>query len=137
MIEKYLKEYGSEHIKDMFWSVNYTALKDNYIVVYDDGGGNINFNNENPAYKHYYQIEVASSDWDKAKKKVYELYKLFYGFSNQNIEVAFKDDNSTTYEEYFLNSIYPQTPPIRVGVVDNLMIYTLNLESSINTVCIN
>lgn len=135
MIEKFLKDFGQENVKDMLWGMNYRTVNDNYAIVYDDGGRANNHNNETSLIRLNYQVEIGSRNWDKARAKAYEIYHLFNQLFNVDVQTSYKDGNTTYTEEYYLQSLLAETPPIRVGVIDDTMIYTINLNAQIYTVC--
>ena len=135
MIEKAIKNLLNEQVKGLLWSANYKTQNDNYGVVYYEGGDPINVNDETKAERLNYQVEINSSDFDKAKFKAHQVYTLLHGLSNQVYTAAYNDNGDEIEVKHKLHFMAAETPPLRIGVIDDKMIYTINFVANVTPFC--
>lgn len=131
MIEVEIKNSLETRVDGLTWSANYRTAQDDYGVVYYEGGDSINQNDESGTERLLFQVEICSSNFDKSKYKAHEVYKLLHRRGNIKFESSYEDITVRSY----LHSIMAETPPIRVGVIDDKMIYTINFVAIVTPYC--
>ena len=131
MIEVEIKNSLEDRVDGLTWSANYRTAQDDYGVVYYEGGDSINQNDESGTERLLFQVEVCSSNFDKSKYKAHEVYKLLHRSGNIKFESSYENITVRSY----LHSILAETPPIRVGVIDDKMIYTINFVAIVTPYC--
>ncbi|MGW7932326.1 hypothetical protein ACWEWU_11765 [Staphylococcus xylosus] len=129
MIQRYLKELLSHEIPELTWTVDYRTHNDNFGVVYYSGGKPKNRNDIGDERLNY-QVEIRSSNFDLATFKAQQVYDYIDGMGDINITIE-------TYKKQHIYIQYIQaiTPPIRVGVINETMTYTINFEAFILPQC--
>lgn len=137
MIEKALKDILKEQVSGLIWSANYKTLNDNYGVVYYEGGDPLNNSSDIQEEHLTYQVEVASSDFDKSKFKAQQVYELLNRMSNKTMSFIHDDDIDKIEVHHYLHFLRAETPPLRVGVIDDKMIYTINFVALVTPYCEN
>ncbi|MEK4754795.1 minor capsid protein [Priestia sp. FSL R5-0597] len=125
MIEEYLMKQAKEITPELEWTVNYVTGMEATGTVYDTGGSNGDINNDAEIRYPTYQFWIRSSkeDWDLAKKVAYRLYKQFHKKSVD--DVVHVPELDASYRVFFMQFM---SQPILIGEVDDVMVYSLNLE---------
>lgn len=124
MIEEYLMNKAQEAMPEFEWTVNYETGSEQTATVYYEGGGNGDINNETnfryPEYMLYFQS--SKKNWDTSRIAAYKAHRLFHLKSFEDIvEVPELELNVRVY------LIQAMGEPVRVGVTDDIMEYSLNL----------
>lgn len=135
MIEKAIKDLLNDEVKGLIWSANYKTQNDNYGVVYYEGGDPINANNEANPENLIYQIEISSSDFDKTKFKAHQVYTLLHGLRNKIYTFNYNDEGNDIEVTHALHYMAAESPPLRIGVIDDRMIYTINFVANVTPFC--
>lgn len=120
MIQRYIRNKLAEHIPDLEWTIDYHTSNEEFGVVRYDGGDPTTMTDLENYYLNY-QVEIRLYDKAKAEILAHKIYKLI----NKTFDVVDRFADETIYIQY----IKAQTPPIRIGVEDDLMIYTINFSS--------
>ena len=128
MIEEYLMNQAKEIAPDLEWTVNYVTGKEATGTVYDEGGSNGNINNDaNTMYPVYmFWIRSSKKNWDLAKVVAYQLYNHFHKKSVD--EFVHVPELDKTYRVLFMQAM---SQPIPIGVTDDVMVYSLNIQATI------
>lgn len=124
MIEEYLMNKAKEAMPEFEWTVNYETGSEQTATVYYEGGGNGDKNNETsfryPEYMLYFQS--SKENWSTSRIAAYKAYRLFHLKSFEDIvEVPELELKVRVY------LIEATGEPLRVGVTDDIMEYSLNL----------
>ena len=128
MIEKPLKTFLSSQIPTCIWSVNNFTAPDNTATVYSEGGMQPSKYEDVMQYPQY-QIYIRNRDYDKAKGIAQKVHDLLYEKSNFVVGVTETNHDGTTYEvEYTVYFIHALSPPIRIGINDDVMEYSVNIQ---------
>lgn len=135
MIETTLMNIIRSNINDMLVSKNYSTKNDNYIVVYDMGSDPININDETRTYQVVYHIEVASTDFNEAKRTAYNVYELMNNLKQTDIDIKETNINIKNATGIKLLRMIPERLPSRFGVEDDKMIYTLTYLAPLVVYC--
>ncbi|MGW7932853.1 phage tail terminator protein [Staphylococcus xylosus] len=129
MIQRYLKELLENEIHELIWTVDYRTQNDNLGVVYYSGGEPKKTNDIRDE-RLTYQVEIRSSNYDVATFKAQQVYDFIHGINDINLTV-----NTYKEQKIYIQYIKAITPPLRIGVRDNRMIYTINFEALILPQC--
>ncbi|MGW7932854.1 hypothetical protein BU107_07030 [Staphylococcus xylosus] len=129
MIQRYLKELLENEIHELIWTVDYRTQNDNLGVVYYSGGEPKKTNDVGDE-RLTYQIEIRSSNFDLATYKAQQVYDFIHGINDINLTV-----NTYKEQKIYIQYIKAITPPLRIGVRDNRMIYTVNFKALILPQC--
>ncbi len=128
MIEEYLMNQAKEIAPELEWTVNYVTGEEATGTVYDEGGsiGNVN-NDADTMYPNYmFWIRSPKTNWDAAKVVAYQLYTHFHKKSVDDVvHVPELDKN---YRVLFMQAMSPPNP---IGVIDDVMVYSLNIQATI------
>ncbi|MYL44588.1 hypothetical protein GLV94_02935 [Virgibacillus halodenitrificans] len=119
MIQEYLKEELQTLIPELIWTVDYRTANDNTGTVYSTGGfpqGRY----EGQVRRPTYQVYISSSDWDMAKVAAQKAYEQLH--NEQNLEVL------ADGERFFVYLITAASEPLRLGVENGVMDYSLNFD---------
>lgn len=137
MIEQTLLEIIRQDVSDMKVSKNYKTADDNYIVVYDMGSDTLNTNDETMYYTGIYHIEVGSSDFDKAKKISYQVFDTLNYLNYIDIDTDLFSIKNKNIDKVTLINMNAERLPSRLGVENDVMIYTLTYQAPIVIDCNN
>lgn len=132
MIESKLVEILREEIPDLSWSESFRTEDDNTGTVYDEGGPRPSLYEERMLYPQY-MIYIRSSNFGKAKNAAHEVFNTLHQMANVIMEVPIYDDNDaivgTELFQVFL--IEALSTPLRIGVKDNVMEYSVNIQATL------
>lgn len=137
MIEQTLLEIIRQDINDMTVTKNYRTSDDNYIVVYDMGSDPIDRSDETMYYTGVYQIEIGSSDFDKAKKISYQVFDTLNYLNYIDIDTDLFSVEGANIDKVTLISMSAERLPSLLGVEADVMIYTLTYQAPIVIDCNN
>lgn len=128
MIQKSLMNMLREEIPGLVWSADFYALEDDTGTVYSTGG---------PAPDEYetgvryptYQVYIRSSDWGYAKAAANMAFNKLHRKGRFRVTEAFEKDGQVIYEkDYYIYLITAMSDPIRIGVENNIMDYSVNFD---------
>ncbi|WP_374187435.1 hypothetical protein ACEPPU_24100 [Priestia aryabhattai] len=130
MIEEYLMKQGKVIAPQLKWTVNNYVGVDATGTVYEEGGspGYINSDAKTlyPNYMFWIRSPKGSKNWDTAKAVAYKLFKQLHKQRvNELVEVPELD---TSYRVIFMQAM---STPIKIGVEDDVMTYSLNIQATI------
>lgn len=126
MIQDFFKENCEELFPNYSWSVDYFVDKDNSGSVYSEGGSKPSTYEDKLRYPNY-MIMLRSSNWEQVEQDSHLVLKTFRDMS----QTLYIDSRGKTFEIYFIE---PQSEPVRLGVTDNIMEYTINFNCTIREV---
>lgn len=126
VIQDFIKDQLVDDFDYLEWTVNYKTAETNYGVVYYDGGDMPERNDTNARHLNY-QIVIEHKDFDLAEETAYNVYEKIHGITAQQ---------TTHFNRcLFIQYIFAETEPIRLGVYDDSMVYTLNFNALIYPDC--
>lgn len=134
MIEKPLKDYLKSNLGGLIWSVNNYSALDNTGTVFSEGGMQPSKYEDVTQYPQY-QIYIRHSNYDKAKGIANQVHDLLHEKSNFVVGVNETIHDGTTKEiKYMVYFIKAFSPPIRVGITDNVMEYSINIQCDLRKI---
>lgn len=135
MIQRAIKKILMDKVPDLEWTVDYHTAQSEFGVVYYDGGYPPD-RSDMKSHLMNYQVEIRSKDFDKTVNRAFDCYNAIHGITNQIMKVPIYEDGSLIRtDKHFTQYIYAESPPIRVGVINNNMIYTINFLALILPYC--
>lgn len=135
MIQRAIKKILQDRIPDLEWTVDYRTAQSDFGVVYYEGGYPPD-KSDMKSHLMNYQIEIRSQSFDKAANRAFDTYKAIHGIENRVMEVPILEDGRLIRtDKHFIQYIYAESPPIRVGVESDNMIYTINFLALILPYC--
>lgn len=135
MIQRAIKKILQDRIPDLEWTVDYRTAQSEFGVVYYEGGYPPD-RSDMKSHLMNYQVEIRSQSFDKAANRAFDTYKAIHGIENKVMEVpVFEDGRIIRTDKHFTQYIYAESPPIRVGVESDNMIYTINFLALILPYC--
>lgn len=135
MIQRAIKKILQDRIHDLEWTVDYRTAQSEFGVVYYEGGYPPD-RSDMKSHLMNYQIEIRSQSFDKAANRAFDTYKAIHGIENRVMEVPiYEDGRLIRTDKHFIQYIYAESPPIRVGVESDNMIYTINFLALILPYC--
>lgn len=135
MIQRAIKKILQDRILDLEWTVDYRTAQSDFGVVYYEGGYPPD-RSDMKSHLMNYQIEIRSQSFDKAANRAFDTYKAIHGIENRVMEVPILEDGRLIRtDKHFIQYIYAESPPIRVGVESDNMIYTINFLALILPYC--
>ncbi|MEX5936091.1 hypothetical protein [Mammaliicoccus sciuri] len=135
MIQRAIKKILMDKVTDLEWTVDYHTAQSEFGVVYYDGGYPPD-RNDMKSHLMNYQVEIRSKDFDKTVNRAFDSYNAIHGITNQIMKVPIYEDGSLIRtDKHFTQYIYAESPPIRVGVINDNMIYTINFLALILPYC--
>lgn len=135
MIQRAIKKILQDRIPDLEWTVDYRTAQSEFGVVYYEGGYPPD-RSDMKSHLMNYQVEIRSQSFDKAANKAFDTYKAIHGIENRVLEVpVYEDGRLIRTDKHFIQYIYAESPPIRVGVESDNMIYTINFLALILPYC--
>ena len=135
MIQRAIKKILQDRIPDLEWTVDYRTAQSEFGVVYYEGGYPPD-RSDMKSHLMNYQVEIRSKDFDKTVNRAFDSYNAIHGITNQIMKVPIYEDGSLIRtDKHFTQYIYAESPPIRVGVINDNMIYTINFLALILPYC--
>ncbi|MEB5649805.1 hypothetical protein MXF31_09085 [Mammaliicoccus sciuri] len=135
MIQRAIKKILQDRIPDLEWTVDYRTAQSEFGVVYYEGGYPPD-RSDMKSHLMNYQVEIRSQSFDKTANRAFDTYKAIHGIENRVIEVpVYEDGRLIRTDKHFIQYIYAESPPIRVGVESDNMIYTINFLALILPYC--
>lgn len=135
MIQRAIKKILQERIPDLEWTVDYRTAQSEFGVVYYEGGYPPD-RSDMKSHLMNYQVEIRSQSFDKAANRAFGTYNSIHGIENRVMEVPILEDGRLIRtDKHFIQYIYAESPPIRVGVESDNMIYTINFLALILPYC--
>lgn len=135
MIQRAIKKILQDRIPDLEWTVDYRTAQSEFGVVYYEGGYPPD-RSDMKSHLMNYQIEIRSQSFDKAANRAFDTYKAIHGIENRVLEVpVYEDGRLIRIDKHFIQYIYAESPPIRVGVESDNMIYAINFLALILPYC--
>ena len=135
MIQRAIKKTLQGRIPDLEWTVDYRTAQSEFGVVYYEGGYPPD-RSDMKSHLMNYQVEIRSQSFDKAANRAFDTYKAIHGIENRVMEVPILEDGRLIRtDKHFIQYIYAESPPIRVGVESDNMIYTINFLALILPYC--
>ncbi|WP_204243478.1 hypothetical protein [Mammaliicoccus sciuri] len=135
MIQRAIKKILLDRIPDLEWTVDYRTAQSEFGVVYYEGGYPPD-RSDMKSHLMNYQIEIRSQSFDKAANRAFDTYKAIHGIENRVLEVpVYEDGRLIRIDKHFIQYIYAESPPIRVGVESDNMIYAINFLALILPYC--
>ena len=135
MIQRAIKKILQDRIPDLEWTVDYRTAQSEFGVVYYEGGYPPD-RSDMKSHLMNYQVEIRSQSFDKAANRAFDTYKAIHGIENRVMEVpVYEDGRLIRTDKHFIQYIYVESPPIRVGVSNDNMIYTINFLALILPYC--
>lgn len=122
MIQEYIMKQLVDEFPELEWTVNYKTSNDNYGAVYYDGGDKPELNDTKARHVNY-QIVIEHKDFDEAERLAFGSFNKIHGIKAVQ-----------TYhleQPIFVQYIFAETEPLRIGVENDKMIYTLNFNALI------
>ncbi|WP_416349708.1 hypothetical protein [Mammaliicoccus lentus] len=135
MIQRAIKNILDDKLPDLEWTVDYRTKPSETGVVYYDGGYPPD-RSDMKSHLMNYQVEIRSESFDKATNRAFDSYKAIHGITNKVMKVpVYEDGELLRTDKHFVQYIYAESPPIRVGVSNDNMIYTINFLALILPYC--
>lgn len=135
MIQRAIKKILQDRIPDLEWTVDYRTAQSEFGVVYYEGGYPPD-RSDMKSHLMNYQVEIRSQSFDKTANRAFDTYKAIHGIENKVMEVpVFEDGRLIRTDKHFIQYIYAESPPIRVGVESDNMIYAINFLALILPYC--
>ncbi len=135
MIQRAIKKILQDRIPDLEWTVDYRTAQSEFGVVYYEGGYPPD-RSDMKSHLMNYQVEIRSRSFDKTANRAFDTYKAIHGIENKVMEVpVYEDGRLIRTDKHFIQYIYAESPPIRVGVENDIMIYTINFLALILPYC--
>ncbi|MCD8898337.1 hypothetical protein [Mammaliicoccus sciuri] len=135
MIQRAIKKILQDRIPDLEWTVDYRTAQSEFGVIYYEGGYPPD-RSDMKSHLMNYQVEIRSQSFDKAANRAFDTYKVIHGIEHRVMEVPILEDGRLIRtDKHFIQYIYAESPPIRVGVESDNMIYTINFLALILPYC--
>lgn len=135
MIQRAIKNILQDKLPDLEWTVDYHTAQSEFGVVYYEGGYPPD-RSDMKSHLMNYQVEIRSESFDKAANRAWDSYNAIHGIINQVMEVQILENgNLIRTDKHYVQYIYAESPPIRVGVINDNMIYTINFLALILPYC--
>lgn len=122
MIQEYIMNQLVDEFPELEWTVNYKTSNGNYGAVYYDGGDKPELNDTQARHVNY-QIVIEHKNFDEAERLAFGSFNKIHGIKAVH-----------TYhleQPIFVQYIFAETEPLRIGVENDKMIYTLNFNALI------
>lgn len=132
MIESKLVEILRDKIPELSWSESFRTEDDNTGTVYDEGGPRPSLYDERMLYPQY-MIYIRSSNFGMAKNSAQIVFDTLHKMENVVMEVPKYDnsDNIIGYDMYQVFLIEALSTPLRIGVQDDVMEYSVNIQATL------
>lgn len=128
MIQEYLMNELKTVVPHLTWSVDYYYAKDNTGTVYVSSGKQPDLYDMEYRYPSY-QIWTRSSDWDYAKYAAEAAFNAFHKKSNLIVSVDYEKDREVVEtKRYLVLLILAASDPLRIGVNNKVMEYSVNFD---------
>ncbi|MBM6628561.1 hypothetical protein JTF04_02615 [Mammaliicoccus vitulinus] len=135
MIQRAIKNILQGKLPDLEWTVDYHTAQSEFGVVYYEGGYPPD-RSDMKSHLMNYQVEIRSESFDKAANHAWDSYNTIHGITSQVMEVPILENgNLIRTDKHYVQYIYAESPPIRVGVINDNMIYTINFLALILPYC--
>lgn len=118
MIQDELMHMLKNEINELEWTVDYYTSNDNTGTVFVSSGSQPDMYDTEYRYPSY-QVYIRTSDWDLAKQLAEKVFQLLH--KKHNFKAG----------DYYVYLITAATEPIRVGVIDDVMEYSINFDASL------
>ncbi|WP_025910662.1 hypothetical protein [Priestia flexa] len=121
MIQEYLMNKGKELAPHLMWTVDYYSNPIDTGTVFYEGGSPGNKNSDVHIRYPQYMFYIRTKNWSEAEVIAHRLYKTLHLSSAEGVHVPELD---TTYRVFLMEA----SEPIRLGVIDDVMVYSLNIQ---------
>jgi len=126
MIQEYLMNQAKTVAPDLEWTVDYYSSVTNSGTVNYEGGPPSDVNNDADTRYPQYMFYIRTADWSKAEVITHKLYKLFH--KKKVDELIYVPELETSYRVFFIKAM---SEPVKIGVIDDTMEYSLNIQATI------
>lgn len=120
MIQEYIKDKLEPKFNDLEWSVDYKTSDGNYGAVYYDGGDMPDRNDLKGRHVNY-QVVIQHEDFERAERIAFGVFDTIHGI------IGIRTYHYDT--PLFVQYIYAETEPMRIGVINDRMLYTINFNA--------
>lgn len=121
MIQEYLMDRGKEVAPHLTWTVDFYSNPIDTGTVFYEGGTPGNKNSEVHIRYPQYMFYIRTKNWSEAEVVSHRLYKILHLSSVDRVYVPELD---ISYRVFLMEA----NEPIRLGVIDDVMVYSLNLQ---------
>lgn len=137
MIQEPLMNLLNNEIEGLTWYMNYHPAVDNTATIYYDGGSKPDIYEAKIRYPQY-QIYIRSSDFNRALNAAQRTYDLLQGLGHIDLDVPIyagdQSEEPFTFEKYHVYLIEALSEPIRVGVNNDIMEYSINVQATVRKI---
>lgn len=130
MIDENLMDILKTNIPELEWSVNFRTSDDNTGTVYNEGGLKPSEYEDGMEYPQY-MVYIRSSNFELAKEAARKTFENLHKLQNVIMNVPIRDlttDEITGYYPVHVLLITALSTPLRIGVTDNVMEYSVNIQ---------
>lgn len=124
MIQTWIKDELSKSFTDMECTVDYKTGDDNTLTVYMEDTGEPSNNDFEMLYPSY-SVELTTSRRREVESMAWKVYDTM---NKRHQEIAYVDDRA------FLIVFIHAIPPLSLGIENQKMTYTVNLQTTIRRV---
>lgn len=125
MIQSFLKNELQTVLPQLEWTIDFYTGEDNTGTVYSEGGEPPDTYDVGFRYPQY-MILIRSSDWTLAEQAAQIVLKTLHKKENLPISIG-----TSNYMVYFITAM---GEPIRLGVKNNIMEWTVNFQVTLREV---
>lgn len=125
MIQSYLKDQLAMVLPQLEWTFDFYTGDDNTGTVYSEGGPSPDAYESGFRFPQY-MVLVRSTDWAFAEQAAQKAFALFHKKYDFLVTIDSK--------KYRVYSIEAMGEPLRLGVKDNVMEWTVNFQTTIREV---
>lgn len=135
MIQRFLKDELAKVVPDLVWSADFYALDDHTGTVYSEGSRTPATNDTEMRYPTY-MVYIRSSAWSFAETAAQKVYYALHRTGDFKVTVNEydKDENVIGEKRYHVFFIAAVSDPIRIGVQNNVMEYSVNFDVTLTEI---
>jgi hypothetical protein len=134
MIQLYLMNELKGILPALEWSIDFYSGEDNTGTVYYEGGASPDLNDMNWRYPSY-MVYIRSSDWRFAEQAAQAVYNALHKRQDLQVQIEQYDgENVVGVKTYHVLFIQATSEPLRIGVDNNIMDYSVNFQVTLREV---
>lgn len=135
MIQRYLANELKKVVPDLEWTADFYTAEDHTGTVYSEGGSAPNIYETGIRYPAY-MVYIRSSAWSYAETAAQKVFDAFHrkGDFTATINEYDRNENVIGSKSYHVFFVAAASDPLRIGVQDNIMEYSVNLDVTLTEI---
>jgi hypothetical protein len=133
MIQSFFVDEGKTILSDLEWTQDFYTAEDNTGTAYSEGGERPDTYESDFRFPEY-MVFIRSSDWNYAEGASQKVFDQFHKRNDFIVFVEQKMKSLIVQKQYKIYFIEALSEPLRLGVKNNIMEYSINFRVTLKEV---